>query len=240
MKKVIIIGASSGIGRELAKIYAKEGCRLGLAARRLELLNELRHELDADVFTMQMDVSKTEEAPVKLDELIRQMGGMDLIILCAGTGFLNPDLKWELEEATIEVNVKGFTALADTAFSYFTQQKSGQLAGISSIAALRGSAICPAYNASKAYISNYMEGLRCKSKKQKTDIIVTDIQPGLVDTAMAQGEGLFWVAPPEVAARQIASIISHRKKHGYVTKRWRIIAYLFKILPGWIYERLPG
>ena len=76
----------------------------------------------------------------------------------------------------------------------------------------RGGA-APAYNASKAFVSNYMEGLRQKVRKPNLPITVTDIQPGLVDTAMAQGEGLFRVAPPEKAARQIHEVIKRRRKH---------------------------
>lgn len=235
MKKAIIIGSSSGIGKELAKILAKEGYMLGLAARRVNLLEELKKELSAEVYIKRMDVSKPEEAAELLHELINDMGGMDLLIISSGTGHINRGLEWEYERETIDVNVRGFTALAGAGFKYFQQKGEGQIAAISSIAALRGSGTCPAYNASKAYMSNYLEGLACKAAASGKRIIVTDIKPGLVDTAMAQGEGLFWVAPPEVAAKQIWSIIKRRKAKGCVTKRWKLIAFLFKIMPGKLY-----
>lgn len=238
MEKVIIIGASEGIGRELAKIYAREGCSVGVTARRAALLEQLKDELGGKIYSMSMDIAQTNEAAEKLTALIAQMGGADVIVICAGTGHLNPELKWEYEEAAIDTNVKGFTCMADAAFRYFEGQKHGRLAGISSIAALRGGASCPAYNASKAYVSNYLEGLRGKAAKISRDIIVTDILPGFVDTKMAQGEGLFWVASPQKAAAQIVRIIRRGKRRGYVTKRWRLIAWLFRILPGWLYDRL--
>lgn len=240
MRKAVIIGASSGIGRELAKLLAKEDYTLGLAARRLSLLHELSKELGGDIFIKRMDVSKPEQAVDLLGELIRDMGGMDLLIICSGTGHINAKLDWELEKETIYVNVTGFTALADAGFKYFAQKGEGHIAAISSIAALRGSGDCPAYNASKAYMSNYLEGLSCKAAASGKRIIITDIKPGFVDTAMAQGEGLFWVAPAAKAAKQIWNIIKRRKAKGYVTKRWKLVALLFKIMPRRLYMRMQN
>lgn len=119
-----------------------------------------------------------------------------------------------------------------------SNQSSGHIAGISSIAAIRGPGKAPAYNASKSFMSNYLEGLRQKASKSGIAITVTEIQPGFVNTAMAKGEGLFWVAPPEKAAWQIFKAITGKKKHAYITKRWRSIAWLLKIMPRWIYNKL--
>lgn len=235
MKKAIIIGASSGIGKELARLLAQEGYVVGLAARRLSLLEALQKELNGQAFVSQMDISQPEEAVTRLEELIGVMGGLDLLVICSGTGHINPELAWHYENETIDVNVKGFTALACAGMKVFIQQGFGHIVGISSLAALRGSAACPAYNASKAYMSNYLEGLACKARAYGKGIAVTDIKPGFVDTAMAQGEGLFWVASPEKAAKQIYNIIRHRKSGGYVTKRWGLIALLFRIVPRRLY-----
>ena len=237
MQKVIIIGASSGIGRALAKLYVREGCAVGITARRMELLEPLAQELGANALVARMDVS-VPEAAKELDALIQSLGGMDLIIISAGTGHINPGLEWRYECDTIDVNVRGFTALADAAMNYFLRQGSGHLAAISSVAALRGSASSPAYNASKAYMSSYMEGLACIAKASGKPVAVTAIRPGFVDTAMAQGEGLFWVAPPEKAARQIARLIERRRLCGYVTKRWALIAFLLKLIPKRLYAAL--
>jgi short-subunit dehydrogenase len=238
MKKAVVIGASSGIGRELARLLVRENYAVGLAARRLNLLVDLQKELGGRVSVRQMDVSKPEEAVSALRELIREMDGMDLLVICSGTGHINPGLAWELESDAIDVNVRGFTALACAGMQYFLQKGSGHIAAISSIAALRGSGECPAYNASKAYMSNYLEGLGCTAKASGKDIAVTDIKPGLVDTAMAQGEGLFWVEPVEKAARQIFRLIMRRKPAGYVTKRWRLVAVLLKLAPRRLYLAL--
>jgi short-subunit dehydrogenase len=237
MKKVIIIGASSGIGRELALIFATNGYEVGITARRTNLLNEIAAISPGKMHTAAIDISNTDLAVKSLEQLIKDMGDVDIIIISAGTGHLNPSLDWAPEKETIETNVAGFTAMAVAAMRYFISRKEGHLVGISSIAALRGSNICPAYNASKAYISNYLEGLQKKVAREQLEITVTDIQPGLVNTAMAKGEGLFWLAPPHKAAQQIYRAICRKKKKACITRRWTLIAWLFKILPDSLYNR---
>jgi short-subunit dehydrogenase len=238
MKKAIIIGASSGIGKELTKLFASHGYEVGIAARRIELLNNLASEIPAKTYTAAIDVNNTEIARQSLDRLIGEMENVETIVICAGTGYLNPSLDWFREKETIDTNVTGFTAMAGTAMKYFISRNSGHLVVISSIAGIRGSHICPAYNASKAFVSNYLEGLRKKAAKEKLSITITDIQPGLVDTAMAKGEGLFWVASPQKTAKQIFGAIQHKKRKAYVTRRWALVAWLLKIVPESIYNKI--
>ncbi len=237
-RNAIVVGASSGIGRELAKILAANGYNVGLAARRLNLLSQLAGELPTQAFVRAIDVSKPAEAMLLLQDLIAEMKDVELFVISAGTGFLNPDLNWELEQATIDTNVSGFTAMVNTAIKHLQLRGSGHIACISSLAALRGGRDAPAYNASKAFMSNYLQGLRQRFTKMKLPIVVTDVQPGFVDTAMAQGEGLFWVASPEKAAYQIYQAIQNQRKHVYVTRRWRVIAWLLKAIPDWLYDRM--
>jgi short-subunit dehydrogenase len=237
MKKAIIVGASSGIGKSLAQTLAGDGYRVGLAARRLPLLLDLQKEIGSQTLVKQIDVSKIPAATLLFSELIQEMDGVDLIIISAGTGFMNPELDWDKENETIAVNVTGFAAIANVAIHYFIKNGGGHLVNISSIAAIRGSGIAPAYNASKAFESNYMHGLRCKIDKSGLPITITDIQPGFVDTAMAQGDGLFWVASPEKAAKQIYQAIKAKKANAYITRRWRLFAWLLKLIPDSIYRR---
>ena len=234
MKKAIIIGATSGIGKELAKIFSQNDYVVGIVGRRSELFPELQKEIPTEVYFKRIDVAKTSEAMNLLGELIKEMCGVDVIVISSGVGFISPDLNWEQEKETIDVNISGFTAMANVAFKYFCKRSSGQIVGISSIAAIRGSGDSPAYNASKAFISNYLEGLRQKTSKLKIPIVVTEIQPGFVNTAIAKGEGLFWVASPEKAAKQIFRGIESKKRHAYITKRWLIIAWLLMIRPYWL------
>lgn len=238
MKKAVIIGASSGIGRALALVLSREGYALGLAARRTDLLHDLARGLPNRAIIRRMDVSVQPEAVDALEGLIAELGGMDLLIISAGTGFINPELDWAKEKETSDVNALGFAAMAGAAFRHFRQRGSGHLVGITSIGALRGNSDAPAYYASKAFAASYLQGLRKKAVKMRLPILVTDIQPGLVDTAMAKGEGLFWVQPPEKAALQIWEAIRKRRTHAYVTKRWRLIAWVMKIMPDFLYNRI--
>lgn len=236
MKKSIIIGATSGIGCALAKRLSAAGYTVGITGRRLPLLEQLQAQLANPVFIKTLDISK-DSARRDLQALIDAMQGVDLIVISAGTGAIDPGLPWEKEKQIIETNVLGFTAMANVAYHHFLQQGSGHLLGISSIAAIRGGAI-PAYNASKAFVSNYLQGLRYLAAKSKHNILLTDVQPGFVDTPMAQGDGLFWVASAEKAAAQIYQAIKKQKKQVYISKRWRLIAWILKILPDVIYHKL--
>ncbi len=237
MKKAIVIGASSGIGRTLAKKLAREGYELGLAARRLELLITLQKEIPTPSVVKQIDVTNVPEAIKLLKALIMEMQGVDLIVVNAGVLFKNDAFEWEKEAMTIQVNVMGFAAMAHTAMDYFLKRGQGHLVGISSISALRGEADAPSYNASKAFVSNFLEGLRMKAIHEKKEICVTDIQPGWVDTIMAQGEKTFWMASQEKAVEQIYAAIAHQRAHAYITHRWRLMAWLLKLMPRFLYER---
>lgn len=236
--KAIIVGASSGIGRELARVLDRAGYTLGLVARRLELLQSLQAELSTQAIVCPLDISDTETARPALAKLIDDLQGVDLIIICAGVGHLNPELAIEPELQTIAINVIGVTLIADMAYHHFAARGAGHLLAITSVAAIRGNAVAPAYNASKAYVSNYLEGLRLKAAKARLPITVTEIRPGFVATEMAQGKGLFWVAPVEQAAAQIYHAIQHKRSHAYITKRWRFIGWLLKILPDALYQKL--
>ncbi len=240
MKHAIVIGATSGIGRELAVCLAAEGWRVGIMGRRVALLDELVDSAPASFVPMQVDVAQADEAESAWERLVQQLDGVDLCILSAGTGELNPDLDFGVERDTLLTNVMGWTAMADAVYRHFEQQGKGHLVVFSSVGGLRGSGAAPAYNASKAYQMNYAEGLRLRAVRQKLPIVVTDVRPGLVDTAMAKGEGLFWVMSVERVAEQIMQAIRRRKKVVVVTRRWRLVAWLLRHLPNGLYERMGG
>ncbi len=237
MKKAIVIGATSGIGKALALLLADNGYNVGITGRRTTLLTALEKEKPSCFHTSTFDVAKADFEE-NLNSLTKNLGGLDLLVFSAGIGELNQSLEIDLELPTIDVNVKAFNKAVVWAYHYFEKQKSGQITVISSIAGLRGSAFTPAYNASKAYQINYLEGLRQKAKKQKLNISITDARPGFVDTAMAKAQQKFWMATPEKAALQIFNAIKAKKSVIYVTKRWRIIAWLLKLIPRFLYERM--
>ncbi len=238
MKRCIIIGATSGIGQALAELLLQDDFKISITGRREMLLDTLKEKNHDRVFVKRMDIQDLSAIEVSCKELVDQMGGLDLMIISAGIGEENKNLNFEIEHDVIKTNVQGFTCLADWGMRYFKEQGHGHLVNISSIAGIRGNGIAPSYNATKAYQINYLEGLRINAKNFGSSITVTDVRPGFVDTAMAKGDGLFWVAPVEKASKQIYRAIKQKKQVVYVSKRWKLIGILLKLIPYSLLKRL--
>lgn len=236
MKKAIIIGATSGIGKELAELLTKHNYKVGITGRRTERLDELKQQKPDSYLTKSFDACDTNVSIEKLEELASELGGLDLLVISSGTGEINESLDFEIERRVIDLNVTGFTNIIDWVFKYFEKQKHGQIAAVTSVAGIRGSRKAPSYNASKSYQINYLEGLRQKAKNLKHPIFVTDIRPGFVDTDMAKGEGLFWVMPAEKVAKQIYEAIRKKRKVVYVSKRWGAVGRLLRVIPRFVYD----
>jgi len=197
----------------------------------LEILEKIAGECGSDVLVRYVDLAESEKAATAIEAILEELGTVDLFIISAGTGNINHELEWFPDRDTLLVNVMGFASMAQAAMRYFFRQGHGHLVGISSIAALRGSAAAAAYSASKAFQSIYLDGLRDHARRHKLPITVTEAQPGFVDTAMMKADRPFWVATPEAAARQILSAVGRGAKHAYITRRWALVAWLLKLLP---------
>ena len=236
MQKIIIIGATSGIGRELARIYATEGHMVGITGRRQELLDSLQQEFPRHIVMECFDATAAGAAD-HLGLLAGKLGGMDMLIYNAGFGDLTEKLDWSIDKATVDINVNGFLAAIHFGWHHFVSQGHGHLVTISSIAANRGNRHSPAYSAGKAFQSTYFEGLHIKARKMGIPLYISDIQPGFVATKMAKGPQ-FWVAPVEKAARQIVAALRKKKWRAYITRRWWLVAKLAKWMPDLIYHRI--
>lgn len=228
----VIVGASSGIGEALARSLARDGWRVWLAARRIERLQSLAAELGSGAVALQMDLRRPEETRSAITALFQDIGTIDLFILSAGVGEVNPAMDWACEHETIAVNALGFAAAAQTAMKHMIERDHGHLVGISSVAKLRSHGDAPAYAASKAFVSTYLDGLRDLAKRHgATNVTVTEACPGFVATAMMKVPSPFWVASPDAAAASIRRAIRRRAKHAYITPRWALIALLLRLLP---------
>lgn len=236
--KALVVGASSGIGRALALELGRQGYEVGLMARRVELLEEVAREMRARAYVGYVDVAQAQDAVARVEGMLEEMGGADLIVLNAGVLRLNPNLAWIKEAETIAVNVTGTCALAGLSYRHLKGRGGGNLVGISSVSAHRGYHALPAYSASKAFLSNYLEGLRGKAFKERSGVVVTDIKPGYVETDMVKGMSVFWMASAEEAARQIYRAVRRGRSHAYITRRWRLMAWLERLMPDWLYFRL--
>ena len=237
MKKVVIIGASSGIGEAVAKEFSKGDYEIAIAARRIDKLNDLKDRYSNIILSRSIDLSH-KDCMSELSQLIFDLGGMDILILTSGVGWRNPSLEEEKELCTIQVNCLGFTRILLYAYNYFCKKGYGTIVATSSIAGFRGLDVCPAYSASKAFELSYLESLRRKSKVEKKKIKIISLIPGFVNTAMGQGSGVFWRCEPEEAAQQIRKGIEQEEEIIYITKRWRIIAWIMRRIPNFIFENV--
>lgn len=239
MKNILITGATSGIGKELAIQFAAQGNKVGLMGRRTEKLEKLKVQIGKNAFIRTLDVTDLETAKDVYEDLAEEMGGVDIFILNAGVGIAKTIAPWRADKNTIEVNVMAFAHGCHFAFDYFRKQGHGQIVGMSSVASHLATHRAAAYTASKHFISNYMTGFRQKAKRVDADITVTDIRPGFVKSEMtARNRGMFWVADTDKAVLQMIKAIDKKRNRVYITKRWRLVAILAKLTPQFVWDRL--
>ena len=190
----IVIGASSGIDREIALRLGARGFRLGLTVRRLQALKEAAREIgEVRCLVRQMDLAAADAAQDIFREMAAELGTVDFVYLIAGIGYPNAKLDWKLVEETFLVNGVGFAALASASVKLFASQGRGHLVAVTSVAAVRPAGAAPAYGASKAFGAVYLDALRYWIGRRNLPIDITDVRPGPVATAMLKIDKPFWV-----------------------------------------------
>ena len=240
MKKIIIIGASSGIGQQVALEYIKAGWRVGIAARREEPLAKLKEEYPAQVEYETIDIT-TEQAPTTLLSLIEKLGGIDVYFHCSGIGHQNKDIDIKVELDTIQTNVLGFTQMVDTVYNYFKQHRqAGHIAVVSSIAGTKGLGVSPSYSATKRYNNIYIDCLDQLARMQKLDISFTDIRPGFVTTPLLDdGQHYPMQMTVEYAAKKIFKAVMKRKRVAVIDWKYSLLVFFWQLIPRWLWVRLP-
>ncbi len=238
-KRAVIVGATSGIGREVAKLLLEDGWRIGIAGRRLEKLKELQALAPDRTEIGQIDVC-SEDAPVKLRELIEKVGGMDLYFHSSGIGFQNKELDPEVELGIVRTNSEGFVRMAGEAFRYFRDHGiSGQIAVISSIAGTRGMGAAPAYSATKAMDSSYLQALAQLAAIQHLDIRFTDIRPGFVDTDFLNDSSHYpMLMRPERVAKAAVRAVLRRRRVVVIDWRYCILVFFWRLVPRFLWEKM--
>ena len=232
-KRAIVIGASSGIGREVARLLMAEGWTLGVAARRTDLLQTL-----GDVQVEQIDVT-SEKAPERLRALIDKVGGMDLFFYASGIGKQNRELAEGIEMATMQTNALGFTRMIGEAYRYFAQQGGGHIAAITSIAGTKGLGPAPAYSATKAMQNVYLQALEQQAHARGLKIRFTDIRPGFVDTALLAGDFRYpMMLKPERVANEIVQAINGKRHIRVIDWKYRLLTAVWRRIPRCIWRRM--
>ena len=238
MKRAVIIGASSGIGQEVAKLLLAEGYRLGVAARREDRLLELKQLAPDRVEVQTIDVT-AEDAPARLRALIDRLGGMDLFFYASGIGKQNRTLTPEIELNTVNTNGMGFTRMIGDAYRYFAEYGEGHIAAITSIAGTKGLGPAPSYSATKAMQNVYLQALEQQAKARGLKIRFTDIRPGFVDTDLLAGDFRYpMMLKPGKVAREIVSAIHHKRHVKVIDWKYAILTPLWRLLPNALWRRL--
>ena len=238
-KRAIIIGATSGIGQEVARLLLAEGWQLGIAGRREENLKAFQQLAPERIHIEVLDICQ-EGAEKKLESLIQKVGGMDLYFHASGIGKQNKLLTPEIEIKTLQTNGTGFVRMVTHAFNYFTEQGKGHLAIISSIAGTKGLGIAPAYSASKRFQNTYIDALEQLAHINKKDIQFTDIRPGFVATDLLNGGKNYpMLMKKEDVAREIVKGLKKKKRVLVVDWRYRWLVAFWKLIPNWLWKYLP-
>ena len=241
-KSILITGASSGIGRALAFEFSRRGYALGLSARRLELLESLRDELgrETQVAIAKLDVADLERVPEVLHKIADQLGGVQIVIANAGVGERSypGEGTFHLDSKVIEINVLGAMATIDAGTEILKKEGGGQIVGISSVAGFRGLSTTPAYSASKAALSTYMEGIRNNLKQHK--IAVTVLNPGFIDTPInTHRKSRPFLISAEKGARLMADMIEKKVWSSTVPVwPWALITKLMRLLPERLWSKI--
>ena len=242
-KKAIVMGATSGIGMEVAKLLAAKGWQVGIAGRRIERLQTLISDNKATpqggiICYQQIDVTSAE-APSLLLELIDKLGGMDLYFHSSGIGWQNNSLDIEKELKTVETNGLGFTRMVDTAFNWFAaHHQNNSKACITSIAGTKGLGAAPAYSATKRFQNHYLECLTQQARMRHLPISITDIRPGFVKTDLIAGSTYPLQLQPEDVAKHIVRAIEKGKEVKVIDWRYAILVFFWHLIPRGLWTRL--
>ena len=239
MKRIIIFGASSGIGKMLAQMYAKEGNMVVASARREENLVALQGEFPNNIVAHAADVTAADVRET-FYFMVERLSGADLVIYCSGMGKQNAAFDMGIEHSTIDVNVKGFTELAAAVVEYGSKvQHHVQFVTVSSIASTKGIGISASYSASKMYQVRYMESLRQLSNAMGWNMSFTTIKPGFIATDFIKDHSYPMTMKLPYAVKRIKRAIDCRRNSVVIDWRWGLVVGFWKLIPDWIWYRLP-
>ena len=240
LNKVIIVGASTGMGAALARQLARRGALVAAVARRVKELESVRAESPDRIQIYPFDTAEVEGVPSLFERIESDLNGVDGLIYSAGLmpPIAEGEYSFEKDRSMVEVNLLGAMAWMNVAAARFEAARDGTIIGISSVAGDRGRRKNPAYTATKAGLTAYLEALRNRCSRYGVNVVT--IKPGFVDTAMTRGmPGLFWLISADEAATRILQLADRRcSASGYVPRRWGLVMAVVRSIPSRIFRRL--
>lgn len=240
MKKIIIVGASSGMGRRLALDFARLGWRVGIAARREDQLKEIKARNPDRIEYAAIDVA-AQDAVDRFYNLIEQLDGMDYLVYAAGCGWRNPDLDEASDEQTIAVNVLGFTKIVNAAYKYYKRTANvdrGHIACITSVGGTKGIGISATYSASKRYQWTYLQAIDQLAHQQHVNVAISDLRPGFVDTALLAGRRYPLEMSLDYVAPRLERAIIRAPRVKIIDSRWAIVTALWRMIPPCLWRHM--
>lgn len=241
MKRIVIIGASSGIGRKIAMDFSAGGWEVAIAARREEKLKEIAESSKGDIVYKAIDVT-AQDAITKFYDLIEMNGGMDVLLFASGVGFANPDLEQGKDDEIVAVNVGGFTRIINAAYKYFKNTANlykGRIAAITSVAGTKGLGVAAAYSASKSYQQKYLQAIDQLAHIQHVNVGITDIRPGFIRTDLLDPDKAYPLTMAvDYAAPLIEKAILRGARVATIDYRWNVITGLWRMIPNALWPYL--
>ncbi|MGL4364513.1 MAG: SDR family NAD(P)-dependent oxidoreductase [Bacteroidales bacterium] len=236
MKRILILGATSGIGRMLAEHYARCGYIVGITGRRTILLNEIQQQFPKNTYAKTLDICSSRLSD-ELTQLTAELGGLDILCINAGVGKYEEQLNAEFSQYTLAINVMGFTQAAIWGYNYFKQQGgNGQIVATSSVASVCALRQSPSYSASKRYIRHYIDCLAQRAYHEKISLKFTTLMPGFIATDFIKQKYPLAISLSE-ASNAIIRAIDMKQREVYLPFRWTILTFLFRFIPKNVWER---
>lgn len=235
-KRIVVVGATSGIGLEVARLFISRGWFVGVAGRNTQMLDALKQENPSQVYTAVIDITHSD-APERLSHLIEEMSGMDVYFHSSGIGYNNPQLDETKELDTLRTNGEGFTRMIGAAYRYFRLRKKGQIVAISSVAATRGMGSAPAYSATKRFQMHYLQSIRQLATTDSLHLTVTEIRPGFVDTPLLRDSKYPMLMESKIVAQAIVKAVIRRKRLLTFDWRYRLLVAFWRMIPVRIWEK---
>ena len=235
-KRIVVVGATSGIGLDVARLFISRGWFVGVAGRKTQMIDALKQENPSQVYTAVIDITHSD-APERLSHLIEEMSGMDVYFHSSGIGYNNPQLDETKELDTLRTNGEGFTRMIGAAYRYFRLRKKGQIVAISSVAATRGMGSAPAYSATKRFQMHYLQSIRQLATTDSLHLTVTEIRPGFVDTPLLRDGKYPMLMESKIVAQAIVKAVIRRKRLLTFDWRYRLLVAFWRMIPVRIWEK---